>query len=148
MSSRDENDATTQLDRLRVRGNFFGLVAAGLLGACSPNGGTVDAEDKAKTESIEIYRNEVQVVAGIEKDARLQGMEKRLAKLERELDTLKANPITVDLDLLTQRVAAVEMGAYQASASTAAPKRNVATESAAAAVQEAMTKKRIKPPPE
>ena len=59
-------------------------------------------------------------VASIKENAQIAAVNKRLDELEAEVSALKTNSQTIDIDLLKQRLAAVETAAYSRDANQSA----------------------------
>jgi TolA-binding protein len=88
--------------------------------ACS-GAAPADPAEGERTARIELFRNELKQVTTVERDVRLDALERRIAELEGEVGVLKANPERIDLDLLTQRMTALEVRALSAAPAAPAP---------------------------
>lgn len=74
---------------------------------CSPERPAAEPDD-GRNASAAQYRNELEAVTAIERDTRTAALENRMAALEAEVGLLKANPQSLDLELIDQRLTGIE----------------------------------------
>ncbi|MBM3927935.1 MAG: hypothetical protein FJ335_05685 [Sphingomonadales bacterium] len=117
------------------------LALATAIAACSPQGAPRDPAAGGENA----IDSEVAAVINIQDRTELQILKERVVTLEREIGELKANPQALDLELLTQRVQALEAGTNAAtapSAPTPARAPQIDSESAERAVDAAIAERR------
>jgi hypothetical protein len=128
-----------------MRSRSAALPALLALTACSGEAATDPAEGE-RVAKIEVFRNELDVVTTIQRDVRIEALEKRVAELERALGEVSAKP-AMELDLISGRLRELESRAYAPlpppAPATKAPAP--ADRNADRAVQKAMDAKRSTP---
>lgn len=118
------------------------LALATAIAACSPQGAPRDPAAGGENA----IDSEVAAVINIQDRTELQILKERVVTLEREVGELKANPQALDLELLTQRVQALEAGTNAAATAPSAPTparaQQIDSESAERAVDAAIAERR------
>lgn len=113
------------------------------LAACSPQG---TPRDPAADPSANAIDAEVAAVINLQDRTEIEILKDRVVALEREVGELKANPQSLDLDLLTKRVETLEAASASTAAAPAPEPRMPQTdsESARRAVDAAINERRTK----
>lgn len=118
------------------------LALATAIAACSPQGASRDPAAGGENA----IDSEIAAVINIQDRTELQILKERVVTLEREVGELKANPQALDLELLTQRVQALEAGTNAAATAPSAPTparaQQIDSESAERAVDAAIAERR------
>ena len=83
------------------------LAMLAALTACSPASDRRDPDAAARNAAMD---SEVAAVLNLQDATEIDALKARVVALEREVGEMKANPQTLDLELLTQRVQRLEAG--------------------------------------